>query len=162
LIPENRNAKGEDVGKFVAEMMKLAKRPEMRPFLTETEVRRQEAERKRDEEAEEKRKEEWMIESSRRYEIISKWFHLHMSELAPEAWKTYQAEAEADHHKALRNLRKAGWKLHARFVKVAPPGYEPVAATNCAILHRSVIQKIERLIWEEPKPIKSKIITEPQ
>lgn len=158
MIPEMRNAKGEDIGKFVAEMQALAKKPEMRPFLTATEEARQAKEAERDQAEEERRREAWMLEQDRRYRIIAEWFDKHMKELAPVEWEAYQEAAKTDGQKALRALRKKGWKLHARFAQAGPEGYTPVPTTVCAILNRAFVQKIERLVWAEPQKIPSAII----
>jgi hypothetical protein len=149
----------EEISRFAAEMVALSKRPELRPYLTNTEAKRQDKERKRQEEEEERKKEEWLIESDRRYKIIAKWINENMEELAKDDWAQYQKDAPENHHKALRELRKKGWKLHVRALKVTKPDHEPVNATNCMILFRGSIERAERMIWEEPKPIKSKLVS---
>ncbi len=151
-MPENRNAKGEDIGRFTAEMMRLAKRPEMRPFLTSTEVARQAKEKERDEQAEKERKEAEAIEFKRRDMIIADWFDTHMLHLAPDTWMEFQAT------KNKRVMSKAKWRLIAENKVGAPEGYTPVPVTICTIWHKSKVMLCERLVWQEPKPIKGKII----
>lgn len=151
-MPENRNAKGEDIGKFTAEMMALAKRPEMRPFLTSTELARQEKEKEREEQAEKERKEAEAIELKRRDMIIADWFDSRMMEFAPDTWMEFQATRNK------RVMSKAKWRLLAENKVGAPEGFTPVPVTICTVYHKGKIRYRERLVWEEPKPIKGKII----
>jgi len=152
------NETPEQIARFAAEMAALSKRPELRPFLTSTEAKRQAKDKEREDAEKARKEEEWMIESSRRYEAIAAWFDDVMGQLCPAEWMEYGMMAKENPHDALRKLRKAGWKMHARFVSVTKPGHEPVAATNVLVLYRGMIKRMERLVWEDPKPIKSKII----
>lgn len=152
MIPETRNAKGEDVAKFAAEMANLAKDPRMKPFLTSTEAKRQEREAKRDAEAEQKRKEEWLIEAKRRDDITAAWFNRHMSELAPKVWSAFKKAENPE------ILSKAGWDMVADMTTATKPGHLPVPVTICTIKRWNKAKRIERLVWEEPKPIPGKII----
>lgn len=151
-IPSTRNAKGEDIGKFAAEMAQLAKQPNMRPYLTSAEARRQEREAKREAEAEQKRKEEWMIEAKRRDDITGQWFNSHMTKLAPKLWKAFKRTQDPT------GLFKAGWELIADMTTATKEGHEPTPCTVCTIKYKSKARRIERLVWEEPKPLQSKII----
>lgn len=151
-MPENRNARGEDVARFTAEMMALAKRPEMRPFLTSTEVARQAKEKELEEQAEKERKEAEAIEIKRRDMIIAEWFNANMLKLEPDTWMEFQAT------KNKRVMSKAKWRLIAENKVGAPEGYTPVPVTICTIYQRSKVKMRERLVWEEPIPIKGKII----
>lgn len=151
-FPENRNAKGEDVAKFTAEMMRLAKSPAMRPFLTSTELARQAKEKER-EEAEKKAKEEAeRAELQRRDQITAQWFEEKMLDLAPDIWLEFQAT------KNRKVLSKAKWRLTAKAGAGAPDGYTPVPVTLVSIFHRGKLQVRERLVWAEPKPIPSKVV----
>lgn len=151
-LPESRNAKGEDIGKFVAEMTALAKRPEMKPFLTSTEAKRQEQDKLREAAEEQKRKEEWLIEAKRRDDITAEWFNQNMQLFAPKAWASFKKT------KKIEVLDKAGWELVADMTTAEKPGCLPVPVTICTIRRWNKIKKVERLVWEEPKPIPSKII----
>lgn len=152
MIPSTRNAKGEDIGKFAAEMARLAQRPEMKPFLSSTEAKRQEREAKRDAEAEQKRKEDWLIEAKRRDDITAAWFNRHMSELAPKYWSAFKKAGKPE------ILGKAGWELVADMTTAEKPGHLPTPCTVCTIKRYGKAKRIERLVWEEPKIIPSKII----
>lgn len=149
-MPENRNAKGEDIGRFTAEMMALAKRPEMRGFLTSTEVARQAKEKEAEAQAEKERKEAEAIELKRRDDITAEWFSAKMMTLEPHTWMLFQAS------KNKRELK--GWRLTAKAMMAAPEGFTPVPVTLCSIFHKGKLQIRERLVWMEPKPIKGKII----
>ncbi len=149
---ENRNAKGEDIGKFAAEMAQLAKDPRMKPFLTSTEMKRQEREAKQAAEAEQKRKEEWLIEAKRRDDITAEWFNANMKVFAPKAWASFKKAQKVE------VLDKAGWQLIADMTTAEKPGHLPVPVTICTIKRWNKTKKVERLVWEEPKPIPSKII----
>lgn len=161
--PSTRNAKGEDHGKFAAEMLALSKSPALRPFLTETERRRVEREAKRDAEAEQKRKEAWLIESKRRDDITAQWFNHHMNQLCRRAWQTFQkagklAKSEAEAKAAVDALAKAGWEIIADMTTATKPGHLPTPVTVCTIKRHGKAKRIERLVWEEPKPIPSKLV----
>jgi len=151
-MTENRNARGEDVAKFTAEMMKLAKRPEMKPFLTSTEVARQAKEKEAEAQAEKERKEAEAIEIARRDHIIADWFDINMLRFAPDTWLEFQAT------KNKRVMSKAKWRLIAENKAGAPEGYTPVPVTICTIWHKGKVKLCERLVWAEPKPIKGKIL----
>lgn len=141
MFEETPNHKGERIGKFAAEMAQLAKRPEMRPFLTITEAKRQEKEN----EAEQKKHEE---ECLRRDQITAQWFELNMKNLAPELWAKFQETKDPD------ILAEAGWQLDCEMTVDEREGFEPTPVTLCSIM------KVERIYWEEPKPNKSKLITQ--
>jgi len=151
-LPDTRNAKGEDIGKFTAEMMRLAKSPAMRPFLTSTEMARQAKEKEREEAEKKAREEAEKAELQRRDAISAQWFEEKMLELAPDTWLEFQAT------KNPKVMRKAKWRLTAKAGSGAPEGYTPVPTTVVSIFHRGKLKIRERLVWEEPKPIPSKII----
>lgn len=162
-IPETRNAKGEDIAKFAAEMTQLARDPRMRPFLTSTERRRVEREEKRKAEEEQKRKEEWLIEAKRRDTITAQWFNHHMNQLCKRAWQAFQkaskaAKSEAEAQAAVDALSKAGWEMIADMTTATKPGHLPTPVTICTIKRYGKAKRIERLVWEEPQPIPSTII----
>jgi hypothetical protein len=153
----------EQIAKFAAEMAALSKRPEMRPFLTSTEAARQakDNERKAKEEAERREKE--MVELARRDGITAKWFNLHMRELAPKAWGAFQKAGKAaknpdEASAAVLALNKLGWDISAEMTTATKPGHLPTPVTLCRIKRWNKIKKVERLVWEEPRPIPSKII----
>jgi hypothetical protein len=163
MIPDSRNNKGEDFAKFAAEMHELAKRPELRPHLTSTERRRVEREEKRAAEEEQKRKEAWLIEAKRRDDITAQWFNLHMRQLCPQVWAKFQragkaAKDEVGAQAAVLILSNAGWDIVADMTTAEKPGHLPTPVTVCSIRRHGKIKRIERLVWEEPKPIPSKII----
>lgn len=142
-LPENRNSKGEDVGKFVAEMLALSKSPAMRPYLTETEARRQEQDRKR--EAEEERK-KWEEEARARDKVTGEWFDLHMKTLAPRVWKKFQATKDP------ATLKKGKWELEAHMGVEKNQDGVLMETTICGIFKRGKTMKMERLVWKEYKP----------
>jgi hypothetical protein len=151
-IPESRNAKGEDHGKFAAEMLALSKLPGMRPFLTSTEIARQAKEKEREEQAEKERQEAEQLELQRRDALTARWFEDKMMILAPDLWLEFQVV------KRKKVLSKAKWRLTAKAGTAAPEGYVPVPTTVVSIFHQGKLQVRERLVWEEPKPIPSRLV----
>lgn len=134
MIPENRNAKGEDFAKFAAEMTALAKSPAMRPYLTSTERRRQEREEKREE-----------AEAKRRGELIDKWFGDNMMKLDPEAWRKFQETQDP------AILESAGWILDMQSFDEERPGYKPrpyaaVSITRMGMIFFEDLQPINKLV----------------
>lgn len=144
-----------EIAKFAAEMAFLSKQPGMKPYLSSTEARRQEREAKRDAEAEQKRKEEYMIEAKRRDDITGQWFNLHMSKLAPRVWGAFKKDGNP------QPLAKAGWELIADMGSATKPGHLPTPVTVCTIKRFNKAKRIERLVWEDPVPIPSKIVKTP-
>ncbi|MDQ2999896.1 MAG: hypothetical protein M3Y08_01345 [Fibrobacterota bacterium] len=142
----------EQIARFAAEMAQLAKDPRMKPYLTSTEAKRQEREAKREAEAEQKRKEEWLIEAKRRDDITAEWFNHQMKLLAPKVWAAFKAAEKTE------ILSKAGWDMVADMTTAEKPGHLPVPVTICTIKRWNKAKRIERLVWEEPKPIPGKII----
>ena len=134
-IPDNRNARGEDVAKFAAEMAQLARRPEMKPYLSSTEARRQEKEEQRDE-----------AEAKRRGELIDKWFGDNLGKLDPVVWAKFQETKKPE------VLEEAGWVLDMQSFDEERPGYlpRPYAAVS--------ITRMGMIFFDELKPIPSKLV----
>lgn len=151
-FPENRNEKGEDYAAFAAEMLQLAKRPEMRPFLASTEAARQAKEKERDEEIERQRKEAEAIEQAKRSVAICEWFDREMLARVPDLFMEFQAT------KNRKVLSKEKWRLTTKDGIGDVEGYLPMRFTLCRIFHRGKLQVQARLVWDPMKKISSLII----